>query len=1214
MNKTLWPVLGLLLAIASHSHAAPPAAPPEFSQPQSPTKPVPFPISYVDQGKFDPKLKGLLLPEGFNLELVSTEPTIINPVGMTFGPDGTLFVLEWSVDPITGSRWFEFKETFRYKDGSTKQVATMKKFVMDPIKVLKLNPKTGIYDKAETIIADELPSTVVYHDGWLYTASRGTVRRYKQSRPNGPWDLREVIAQGFCGFHHHQVSGLTFGNDGKLYITSGDDDNFAEGSDGSRATVLRTGAVFRCNPDGSQMETYSLGYRNPYRDLAFDDKFNFFHADNDNEDGSKFTGCRLVHVLEGVDYGWRLKIGARCCRPDMVRGAVAGELPGKLPPMLKTGRGSPAGLLIYNDTRLPQQYRGLHYYPDVFRKTIRAYKIAPKDASFEVTHEFELMKTETDALFRPCQMVTGPDGAIYICDWRTDSGGAGRLSGDGLHGRIYKLSWAGTAKDPALPLRSLDSWTQLLKMPDDKLVDQLASPEFSDRLKARDELIRRGVSSRDVVLKRFISGSIDGDARLVAIGVLQAFWQGDVEDLFRLLLRDASPDVRRLAVEAIGQHAKKKDIRTQEAIQRLLSDEHPTVRRAAAMAVSRIGADGAGDMLVNAWTHEQLQDPFLVDGYLRGIEQLGKPGIDAMISLANSGQNKQLERVANAFITFRTLPASQGLLELIQNEHLSAEWRASLIRSFTNYQFETPLSLDPLADYLAKRPQEPMPVKLAAMEVFAAASERATSNKMTSFILAQLDSSDPEMRLAALQVVEEAKLSTALEKLMQLLADPKRQAGERIAVLRALRSTGGTAVVAPLIELLNRQEPANLKLEALRALAATSPSQAKTIAEKLLDQPDPALLSEAVVVLGASKEGAKIVAERFLAKKLPRELFQRVTEVLQKFNTDPALAKLYGEVMKGGLLLSINPNRLQEIQKLVLSKGNAQRGKALYLNTKILACASCHQMEGTGGNVGPDLTRLWDTMTLEKILESIVEPSKEIKEGYQSYKAVTADGRIFSGLRITDSPKEVVIREANGQDVRLLKADLEEMNPSKVSLMPDNVVSQLSFDQFIDLLAFLKNKPAQESLRGSVFEFAIHRGVAPNLEKVEPFEKSVSPNSKLPEGMTWQPTAVDGEGKIALANVGKGKSDAAYALVYVFSPVKQKVKLEVSTESAIRFQLAGKSLINAEAKGQTVQLSPELAQGWTPILVKFIPESSTFKLSVRFEGAGLKTAIKPSEK
>jgi len=92
--------------------------------------------------------------------------------------------------------------------------------------------------------------------------SQGNVlARGVPSDPGGPYDVKQVIAQGFCGFHHHQVSGLTLGIDGWLYITSGDDDNYVEGSDGSRATVLRTGAVFRCRPDGSKMHVWSIGYR-----------------------------------------------------------------------------------------------------------------------------------------------------------------------------------------------------------------------------------------------------------------------------------------------------------------------------------------------------------------------------------------------------------------------------------------------------------------------------------------------------------------------------------------------------------------------------------------------------------------------------------------------------------------------------------------------------------------------------------------------------------------------------------------------------------------------------------------------------------------------------------------------------------------------------------------------------------------------------------------
>ncbi|OWK45617.1 PVC-type heme-binding CxxCH protein [Fimbriiglobus ruber] len=1217
----------IFAAAGAAASAAPPTPPPEFAGPQSPPKPAPFPVKYVDQGEFDPRLKGLRAPEGFKVDLVADTPVVVNPVGLTFGPDGTLFVLEWTVDPVTKGNWFEFKETFRYRDGTTKQVATMKKFVMDPVKKLIPGGPNGSYDRAETLIGEELPSSVMYHDGWLYTSGRGTVRRYKQSRPGGPWDIREVIAQGFCGFHHHQVSGLTIGTDGKLYITSGDDDNFVEGSDGSRATALRTGAIFRCNPDGSKMELFSLGYRNPYRDLAYDDKFNLFHADNDNEDGSKFTGCRLMHVAEDVDYGWRLRLGARCCRPDNARGAVAGELPGKLPPMLKTGRGSPAGLLIYNDTQLPEQYRGLLYYPDVFRKLVRAYKVEQAGATFAVTNEFEFLNSD-DPLFRPCQMVTGPDGAIYVCDWRTDSGGAGRLSGDGVHGRIYRVWWAGTKSSPGIPLRPMDTWAKLAgpQTPLDALVTGYRSPDATTRQLAQREMVRRAKKNPDLV-RGYLRRDADAEAglptpvRLLCVGGLQQLWTPTIRDFFLDLTRDADPDVRRLAAEALGENATPEDAGPiHEALGRLLTDQSLAVRRVAALAVARVGVDGAADALISAWKFDDAHDAFLTDGYIHAIEKLGKPGVQALLALAASGQKADLDRAVTAFVAFRTAPAFEALPEMLANPHLSAAGRADLIRSYTNYLFDPMPSFDPLVNFLLTHPNESAPVKIAGLDVLASTGT-VSGPRAVGYVLALLDAAEPETRLAALQVVESTRLTEAVPKLAHILADPKRQAGERTAVLKALRSTGGAAAIQPLVELLNRTEPAILKAEALRALAAAAPDRARPIAEKLLDQPDPTLLAEAVGTLSNTKAGAIMIGERYVAKKLPRDLFQRVSDALQKFVSDPAVAKVYGEVMKGGLFLSFDPIRAEQIRKQVLTKGDPKRGKELFLNTALLACATCHRIEGVGGSVGPDLTRLWDTLSTEKILESIVEPSKEIKEGYQSYKAVTVNGQVFTGLKVSETPQAVVIREANGHDVRIGKEDLDELSVSKVSLMPDNVISQLSYDQFIDLLAFLKNRAAQESLRGSAVEFAVATGFKPALNEIDPLEKSPNPFAKTAAGAPiWQVRPVEPSGLLNLAPLLPPGRSAAYVLAYVHSVKAQKVTLALETEDAVRVSVGGKIVFEnpvtliPHPRKVAPKIAVDLPAGWTPILVKLVTTGKDHTFRLQIEGDNLRTTTRPDEK
>jgi putative membrane-bound dehydrogenase-like protein len=1047
--------------------AIPPTDP---NQPQSPPRPTPSWVKLVDHGGDDPRLKGYVAPEGLKIEIIAENPVVVNPVGITFAPDGTLVVLEWCPSP--GDEWRETPEEFTYKDGTKRKVATMKKKTKDVVKVLHFNKDKGIYDRAEVVLEEELPSSLLLHDGWLYIASRGTVRRYRWEEVLAKPKMAkpEVIAQGFCGFHHHQVSGVSVGPDGWLYITSGDDDNYVEGSDGSRATVLRTGAVFRCRPDGSKMHVFSIGYRNPYRDLVFDTAYNWFHVDNDNEDGSRFTGCRLMHVAEEADFGWRLFTGARCCRPDHVRGAVFGELPGKLPAMLKTGRGSPAGLLIYNDTRFPEHYRGLFYYPDVFRKLIRAYRVTAEGSTFQVAEEFEFLKSD-DPLFRPCHMIAGPDGAMYVCDWRSDSGGAGKLWGDGVHGRIYRIRWAGNANDAAIPLRGLDSWAKVVQQSDAELVNSLSAADFSDRLQAQEELRRRGEKNRSALLALLSDKQKPVTARLAALGVIQSHWNDECKERVLGCLQDESDDVRRLAVTALGLNCAAGDGSVHETLVRLLSDGSIAVRRAVVLALGRIAAPGAEDSLLNAYRFDDGKDAYYTDAVLRGLERVGERGVRRLIDLAQSGSDKDRERAVSAFLTLRSRAAADALPTLLRNPHLTASHRASLLRSFANYLFDPPLSPEGLIGYLKSRQNAPADEKIAgldALRMFPAISAETVS----TMVLALLEDSDPAVRQAAIATVESTRMTAAIPILAARMGDKTWTGFERSAMLKALRSFGDKRTLEPLTAILKNEqgttdEIRTLRLEALRSLAQMDPAAAQPFAEQLLSDGSEPMQAEAIQLLGSRPEGARLAAKRYLGKQLPRTLLPQVADALQKHVArHPDLEILRAEVMKGGLLISLDKSEVARVQELVRKRGNAQRGKALYVGSKALACVQCHKMEGFGGNVGPDLSRLWDTHSLEKILESMIEPSKEIKEGYQAYRLTTKKGQTYRGLKVVDTPAEVVLREATAKEIRVPRAEIEELEVSKQSLMPDNVIGQLTFDQFLDLVAFLKDRSAQESLRG----------------------------------------------------------------------------------------------------------------------------------------------------
>ncbi len=1199
----------------------------DFTQPQSAPRPAPKWLKWIDQGTNDPRLKGYFTPEGIKVEIVAEAPVVINPVGMTFGEDGTPYVIEWVPEREGAPHFPQHMEKLSYKDGSTREVATMKKSVNDVIKILRFNSEKKSYDRAEVVLQDELPSTVLLHDGWLYTASRGTVRRFKQSKPGGPYDVKQIIAQGFCGFHHHQVSGLTIGNDGWLYITSGDDDNVVEGSDGSRATVLRTGAVFRCRPDGSKMHVFAIGFRNPYRDVAFNESFNLFHVDNDNEDGSKFTGCRLMHIAEGNDFGWRLQSGARCCVPDHVRGAVFGELPGKVAPLLKTGRGAPAGLLIYNDTRFPEEYRGLLYYPDVFRKVIRAYAVKPKGASYEVAQEFAFLRSD-DPLFRPCQMVLGPDGAMYVVDWRTDSGGAGRLWGDGKHGRIYRLTWAGTREHPALPPRAMDSWQKIVKLPEEELLKTLDSEEFSDRQKAQRELVRRGEKQRAGLLKVLADRDRGARARWAALGALESMWNAEVRKALLGCLRDADDDLRRLAIEALGLNAERSDKEVQAALLKLLNEPELPVRRAAYLAMGRLNGAGAADALVNtlSFLEEKDRDPVLHDGLVRAIEYTGKEGIERLLALAESGVQKELDRVVEAFTMMRTRPAAEAIPTLLENPHLSIAQRAGLIRSYGNYLLLPPLSLEPALAWLSKHPEEAQAVKLAGLEVLSL-GQALKGEKAEKWLFVLLEENDPAVRLSVIRAIEQTRLTKAAPKLAKILGEKGASEKERLAAIQALRVLADRSAVPVLKEILAEDSPATqaLRRDALRTLGALDLQAALLLAEQYLAGQDEGLQTEAVLLLGTQPAGAKRVGKLFLERKLPRTLLPQVSEALRKHaGKERELNGLLNAVMKTGLLVSTAPADLEKLRKLVQTKGSVQRGRELFLNSATLACIRCHRLESVGGQVGPDLTRVWETHSVEKLIESLVEPSKEIKEGYQTFVATTKKGQVYTGLKIAQSGDEVVLRDSEARDIRIASKDLDSLEASKQSLMPDNVVAQLSYDDFIHLVAFLKDRSAQESLRGLALEFYVVGPFGNALAASYPPEKKPDPTASYPGDkpgvvLRWQAAQSEPSGLLDLGKIYKREKISAYALTHVYSPTDQKVEMLVGSDDTVRIWLNDK-LVHEYAQDRSARpdqdrVAVSLQAGWNRVLVKVVNGTTDHGLYLRFTGGnGLRVSRTPQEK
>jgi putative heme-binding domain-containing protein len=161
-----------------------------------------------------------------------------------------------------------------------------------------------------------------------------------------------------------------------------------------------------------------------------------------------------------------------------------------------------------------------------------------------------------------------------------------------------------------------------------------------------------------------------------------------------------------------------------------------------------------------------------------------------------------------------------------------------------------------------------------------------------------------------------------------------------------------------------------------------------------------------------------------------------------------ALVRINAENLRG------RKARLAEFEPL-LSGGDPGRGRAVFFGTKV-ACATCHQLGGTGGRVGPDLTRIGAIRSGHDLLESILWPSSTFAQGYESYSVATVDGRVLGGLIARQNADVIVLRDSSGGETRLRRDEVEQVRRLETSLMPEGLGRVLTRDEFRDLLAFVR--------------------------------------------------------------------------------------------------------------------------------------------------------------
>ena len=266
----------------------------------------------------------------------------------------------------------------------------------------------------------------------------------KESKKTGKAEEKKSLLTGFgvhVGYLGHDLHGLRMGPDGKLYFSLGDRGANVK-TEKSAIINIESGSIFRSNPDGTELELFATGLRNP-QELAFDKYGNLFTGDNNSDSGDK---ARWVYLVEGSDSGWR--IGYQFDTAVGIRGPFNAEKvweplhdgqPSYIVPPIANVADGPSGLTYYPGLGLPERYQD-HFFLADFRGNagasgIRSFANKPVGAGFEMvdSHEFIWGVLATDVDF-------GPDCALYVSDWVSGWGKPNK-------GRIYKFAYPGAEKD-----------------------------------------------------------------------------------------------------------------------------------------------------------------------------------------------------------------------------------------------------------------------------------------------------------------------------------------------------------------------------------------------------------------------------------------------------------------------------------------------------------------------------------------------------------------------------------------------------------------------------------------------------------------------------------------------------------------------------------------------------------------------------------------------
>ncbi len=982
----------------------------------------------------DVAINQFVMADGLRIELVAAEPTVSQPLSMSFDHRGRLWVVQYKQYPFpAGLKIVRYDQHLRAIFDRVPAAPPNHIPGKDCVSVFEDLDVDGHYEtKRDVITGLNIATSAVADFDAIWVLNPPYLLRYPDEDGDGvPGGDPEVHLSGFGLEDTHSVANsLCWGPDGWLYAANGSTTTANVRTRANKTVAFQGQCIWRYHPKNGEFEIYAEGGGNTFS-VEIDSVGRVFS-------GTNAGSTRGMYYPQG-SYGeknWG-KHGP-LTNPYAFGYFRHMRFEGDSDRFAQT-------FVIYDADRLPTAYQGNIIAANSLHNRVWASQLLPDTSSYR-TVDLPPMVTTPDRWFRPVDVKVGPDGAVYMADWY-DS----RLSHvdprDDWHkesGRIYRIDTkvASSSKKTRSWAEWLPSETHfdLAKLSSAQLLELLSHPNKFFRHTAVRTLVNRNDDSVLDQLARMARGTSEvrvghAPARgavspyvpsLESLWVLEQLGQVD-ETLAIDLLRSENSHVRRWMVRFLGdRHA----VTTNEsdALKQLAVKETDVqVRSQLASSAKRIPATSGVPIIEALLTHDEdaadLHQPLLiwwaieshcehehatVLGLLRDPSLWNRPIVKDVI----------LERLMQRFAILGTEAGWQVCAELF---------------------------------HLAPTDQAKRPLMSGFREAFAGRTISALPDSLTKQIelyQASMQEDDLPFRLRSGD-------KASIDEAIGLIANSSTDRARRIELVEVISQTHPNGVEPALLRLLSDGASHSLQRVALQALSNyKDPAIGQTICLLLQSSlsPEHDVQYTAFKVLASRVPWANQLLDEVEQNRVKRE--QIPMDVVQQMRLHPdaqlleRVQKLWGRTQGTSEELQLEIDQLRG--KLTAGRGSVEAGRVLFAQK----CGVCHTLFDEGGKTGPELTG-YERSNMQFMLPAIIAPSLAIREEFTSYRVLMEDGRVLTGLLDNQSPQTITLRGVDNKTVLLDREQVESLAAMDQSLMPEGLLRDLTDQQTRDLFEYL---------------------------------------------------------------------------------------------------------------------------------------------------------------